>query len=376
MQSLSTHTLSRLSPCVFHFDTYDKLSDPLFSPSLSMRESTRFCTWSRAKWNRKKLLPSILKSACFPPSIEPARRGKDYQFIIYNLFRCFPSTNAVVRGMTRKEGCSYANSSGRSGKSLSMSGRMEGQGGFEYRQQGRISRKRKGRRLKQFSHGLERWIRRLVRREYQGIWDFEAVFGRASERSRWRMGLSCEGEVFAQGQLRKKMDALGDGGRGYYSMKVLPVNWKCFAVCSQTNARIRSASFTPSARPTMVEKPSAFARANARFRWVIFLFWFFFFFFLLFFILVYTRDFPSDPCVSSNLEFISITAIMVRTNVCFISDKSIIDYDIIYLFAVDGNLRSESKYRRIELSYNSWKRIAALGIYLTFALKLEYTGGN
>lgn len=67
---------------------------------------------------------------------------------------------------------------------------------------------------------------------------------------------------------------------------------------------------------------------------------------------------------------------MVRTNVCFISDKSIIDYDIIYLFAVDGNLRSESKYRRIELSYNSWKRIAALGIYLTFALKLEYTGGN
>lgn len=143
MQSLSTHTLSRLSPCVFHFDTYDKLSDPLFSPSLSMRESTRFCTWSRAKWNRKKLLPSILKSACFPPSIEPARRGKDYQFIIYNPFRCFPSTNAVVRGMTRKEGCSYANSSGRSGKSLSMSGRMEGRGvsstgnRVEYRGNGR-----------------------------------------------------------------------------------------------------------------------------------------------------------------------------------------------------------------------------------------------
>lgn len=85
------------------------------------------------------------------------------------------------------------------------------------------------------------------------------------------MGLSCEGEVFAQGQLRKKMDALGDGGTGRdggrgYSMKVLPVNWKCFAICSQTNARIRSASFTPSARLTMVEKPSAFARANARFR--------------------------------------------------------------------------------------------------------------
>lgn len=29
-------------------------------------------------------------------------------------------------------------------------------GGFEYRQQGRISRKRKGRRLKQFSHGFGR----------------------------------------------------------------------------------------------------------------------------------------------------------------------------------------------------------------------------
>lgn len=100
-----------------------------------------------------------------------------------------------------------------------------------------------------------------------------------------------------------------------------------------------------------------------------------------FFTIFYSRlrvIFLSDPCVSFNLEFISIMAMMVRTNVCFINDKSIIDYNIIYLklFAVDGNLRSESKYRRIELSYNSWKRIPALGIYLTFALKLEYTGGN
>lgn len=62
------------------------------------------------------------------------------------------------------------------------------------------------------------------------------------------------------------MDAFGDRRMGGYSMKVLLVNWKCFAVCSQTSARIRSASFTPSARPTMVGKPSAFVRANARFR--------------------------------------------------------------------------------------------------------------
>lgn len=84
------------------------------------------------------------------------------------------------------------------------------------------------------------------------------------------MGLSCKGEVFAQGQLWRKMDAFGDRGRdgekGGHSMKVLLVNWKCFAVCSQTSARIRSASFTQSARLTMVGKPSAFARANARFR--------------------------------------------------------------------------------------------------------------
>ena len=224
MRSLSARILER-----FHDSRVFSISirKPILSLSLSLSlrlkhrwenqlVHTRFHLLVQLKWNRKKPITFLTLSWLATEwirSIKSRRNGnkrgrKSAKFIKpHNPFHCFPSLPSVVRnGRDGKEGgCSYANSLRGRKESLSMSGRMVGgQKVFEYRNRvlrRRISRKRKGRRLKQFSHGLEWWIRRPVRREYQGISEISRLCSleRTNVRSRWRMGLSREGggEVFA-----------------------------------------------------------------------------------------------------------------------------------------------------------------------------------
>lgn len=233
MRSLSARILERFHDSrVFSISIRaNSLSFSFFPSETSMRQlvHTRFHLLVQLKWNRKKPITFLTLSWLATEwirSIKSRRNGnkrgrKSAKFIKpHNPFHCFPSLPSVVRnGRDGKEGgCSYANSLRGRKESLSMSGRMVGgQKVFEYRNRvlrRRISRKRKGRRLKQFSHGLEWWIRRPVRREYQGISEISRLCSleRTNVRSRWRMGLSREGrEVVGgfclQGQLRRKMDA-------------------------------------------------------------------------------------------------------------------------------------------------------------------------